>query len=156
MSWHFLGRLGLPIPEDLSDYDLPPHVHVAGIRFFFRAAPALDHEHDFVLDFIRQLANGRYEGRELMRVSVDDHPYLLKAAEKFNEGLVAYSLQLVLNAAIIWAHFHGAVIMDWTSVSARLLGADASSAHDDWFQDLPDPDDQESNRKKQPHIKLNG
>jgi hypothetical protein len=152
-----LRRFGLPIPEDLSAYDLPNPVPVTGIRFFFRAAPALDHEQDFVLDFVRQLANGSYEQRELIRVSYDDHAYLAKAAEKFNEGLAAYALQLVLNAAIIWAHFHGAVIMDWVSISARLLGATASSAHNgDWFQNLPDPDIQKPNYKKQPRIKLHG
>lgn len=149
-----LGQLGLPIPDDVSRYDLPARQHLAGIRFFFRAAPALDHEQDFVLDFIRQLANGNYEHRELLRVIYEDRDYLSKAATKFNEALAAYSLQIVFNAAFVWAQFHEAVIMDWEAISARLLGNDAASASSDWFQELPEPES--TYHKKSPRIKLNG
>ena len=113
-----LSRLGLPIPEDLSAYELPPHEPVAGIRFFFRSAPALDYEHDFVLDFVRQLANGSYERRELMRVGYDDSDYLLKAAEKFNEALAAYSLQLVLKCCHHLGHIF-MVLSSWTGYPFR-------------------------------------
>jgi len=123
-----IKNLGLPIPDNLSDYDLPKQERLEGIRFFFRSAPAFDNEHDVVLGFVRQLSSGAYEHRELMRVSSSDHDYLQAAATRFNQAISAHAISLVLNAALIWSLFHGAVILDWVSVSSRLLGIEAKSS----------------------------
>lgn len=143
-----LTRFGLPIPDELVNFDLPDRENLAGIRFFFRATPAFDNENDFVLDFVRQLVDGSYQQRELIRVSYDDRSYLRKAAEKFNQALEGYSTAMVFNASVIWSSFHGAVVMDWKAVSARLLGVEASSDSDEWYMSLADIDDPESAQKK--------
>ena len=151
-----LQQLGLPVPEDLSAYRQPPREILSGIHFFFCAAPAIDQAGDFVLDFVRQLVHGGYERRELMRVAYPDRDYLMQAADRFNNALSAVALPLVVNAARIWADFHGAVVIDWTPVSARLLSEAVSSSHQDWFMDLPDPDGQPETQSKRRRINLNG
>jgi hypothetical protein len=151
-----LNQLGLPVPDDLSPYPLPVPEALAGIHFFFRAAPAIDQAEEFVLDFVRQLAHGGYERRELMRVAYADWEYLTQAAARFNEALSAVALPLVFRGARIWADFHGAVVMDWSPVSARLLGEAVSSSHHDWFLDLPEPDAKPAPQTKRRRINLNG
>ena len=151
-----LNQLGLPVPEDFPSYRLPPQEALSGIHFFFRAAPAIDQAQEFVLDFVRQLTHGGYERRELIRVAYVDRDYLMKAAARFNTALSAAALPLVFNAAYIWADFHGAVVMDWTPVSARLLGEAVAASHHDWFLDLPDPDRQPATQSKRWRINLNG
>lgn len=148
-----LQKQGLPVPDDLTDYDLPPRQQVSGIRFFFRATPALDNEHNFVLDFVRQLASGSYERRELMRVAYDNRDYLEKASEKLNFALGGYAISMVLNAAIIWAYFHRASVLDWQPVSARLLGEGVSD-NATWFTDIPTTDLPESAQSRRPRISL--
>ena len=151
-----LQQLGLPVPEDLKPYLLPPRETLSGIHFFFRAAPAVDQAQEFVLDFVRQLAHGGYERCELMRVAYPDRDYLMQAVDRLNNALSAVALPQVFNAARIWADFHGAVVMDWTPVSARLLGEAVASSHQDWFMDLADPDAQITRKSKQRRINLNG
>jgi hypothetical protein len=148
-----LQKQGLPVPDDLTSYDLPSREQVSGIQFFFRAAPALDNEHNFVLDFVRQLASGRYERRELMRVAYKHRDYLEKAAKKLNFALGGYAISVVFNATVIWANFHGARILDWEPVSARLLG-EAVSDNTIWFSDKRSNDLQESDQKKRLRINL--
>ena len=75
----------------------------------------------FVLDFVRQLASGRYERRELIRVRHDHQTYLEQAAEKFNTALRADSIAVVFNAALLWSYFHEATVLDWQPISARLV-----------------------------------
>ena len=156
MNWGCSINWGLPVPEDLSSYLLPPRETLSGIHFFFRAAPAIDQAQEFVLDFVRQLAHGGYERRELLRVAYADRDYLMQAADRLNNALSAVALPLVFNAARIWADFHGAVLMDWSPVSARLLGEAVASSHQDWFMDLPDPDTQTTRMSKRRRINLNG
>lgn len=148
-----LLRLALPIPDDLSPYDLPERDTITGIRFFFRAAPAFDNEHDFVLDLIRQGVDGTYERAELMRVHYDNRDYLQKASEKFNQALEGYSSSMVFNATKMWASFHQAVVMPWQAVSARLLGVETSEDSADWYNQLSDPDAAQTPQKK-PRIDL--
>ena len=150
-----LGRFGLPIPSDLIDFNLPAREPVPGIRFFFRAAPAFDDEHDFVLDFVRQRVDGGYERRELMRVQYDDRSYLRKAAERFNDALDGYATAMVVNAAQVWSSFHGAVVMDWEAVSARLLGVETTGDSEDWYLNLAEPDPGQSEKKRK-RIDLSG
>lgn len=150
-----LQRFGLPIPQDLTGFDLPAREPVSGIRFFFRAAPAFDNENDFVLDFVRQLVDGGYERRELMRVQYDDRNYLRKAAERFNDSLDGYATAMVTNAALVWSGFHGAVIMDWEAVSARLLGVETTDDSDDWYLNLADPDQRQPEKTRR-RIDLSG
>ena len=148
-----LFQLGLPIPDDLTPYDLPDRDTVAGVRFFFRAAPAFDNENDVVLDLIRQLVDGTYERAELMRVSYSSRDYLQKVAEKFNQALAGYTSKMVFNAAKVWASFHDAVVMPWQAISARLLGVETSDDSDDWYSQLSDP---EPTIEKKPRIDLGG
>jgi len=143
-----LQRFELPIPQDLTDFDLPAREPVPGIRFFFRAAPAFDNENDFVLDFVRQRVDGAYERRELMRVQYDDRRYLRKAAERFNDALDGYATAMVVNAAQVWSSFHGAIVMDWEAVSARLLGVETTEDSEDWYLNLAEPDQSEKKRKR--------
>lgn len=150
-----LQRFGLPIPQDLADFDLPAREPVPGIRFFFRAAPAFDDENDFVLDFVRQRVDGGYERRELMRVQYDDRSYLRKAAERFNDALDGYATAIVINAALIWSGFHRAIVMDWEAVSARLLGVETTEDSEDWYLNLANPDDAQSEKKRR-RIDLSG
>lgn len=151
-----LERFGLPIPQDLTEFDLPDREAIAGIRFFFRAAPALDNENDFVLDFIRQLVDGGYERREFIRVQYDDRRYLRKAAEKLNQALAGYATSIVFNAARVWSSFHNAVVMDWEAVSARLLGVETAADSDDWYLNLANPDEETEPQKKSRRIDING
>jgi len=151
-----LAQLGLPVPEDLSSYQLSPLEAPSGIHFFFRAAPAIDQAEEFVLDLVRQLAHGGYERREVMRVAYSDRDYLMKAADRFNNALSAVALPTVFNAARIWADFHGAVVMEWTPVSARLLGEGGAASHDEWFVDLPDPGLKSVSPTRRRRINLNG
>lgn len=150
-----LQRFGLPIPQDLADFDLPEREPVPGIRFFFRAAPAFDDENDFVLDFVRQRVDGGYQRRELMRVQYDDRSYLRKAAERFNDALDGYATTMVVNAAQVWSSFHGALVMDWEAVSARLLGVEATEDSEDWYLNLADPNQGQSEKKRR-RIDLSG
>lgn len=150
-----LQRFGLPIPQDLADFDLPAREPVPGIRFFFRAAPAFDDENDFVLDFVRQRVDGGYERCELMRVQYDDRSYLRKAAERFNNALDGYATAIVVNAAQVWSGFHRAIVMDWESVSARLLGVETTEDSEDWYLNLANPDDTQSEKKRR-RIDLSG
>ncbi|MGB7337698.1 MAG: hypothetical protein WBC91_02315 [Phototrophicaceae bacterium] len=150
-----LLRLALPIPDDLSPYDLPERDTVAGVRFFFRAALAFDNEDDVVLDLIRQDVDGTYERAELMRVSYANRDYLQKGAEKFNQALSAYSTHMVFNAAKVWSSFHQAVVMPWQAISARLLGVGISENSDDWYTQLSDPGAGQTQQKK-PRIDLSG
>lgn len=143
-----LQRFELPIPQDLTDFDLPAREPVPGIRFFFRAAPAFDNENDFVLDFVRQRVDGAYERRELMRVQYDDRRYLRKAAERFNDALDGYATAMVVNAAQVWSSFHRAIVMDWEAVSARLLGVETTEDSEDWYLNLAEPDQSEKKRKR--------
>ena len=150
-----IKNIGLPVPENLSAYDLPNQEHIEGIRFFFHASPAFDNEHDYILGFVRQLVDGRYEHRELIRVNSTDRDYLNTAMTRFNQASTSYAIPLVLNAAIVWATFHGAVVMDWVSVSSRLLGADSETSDTtEWFKDAVDIP--ESSKKKRRGIKRNG
>lgn len=142
-----LQRFGLPIPLDLHDFELPDRDPITGIRFFFRAAPAFDNENDFILDFVRQRVDGGYERRELMRVQYDDRSYLRKAAERLNQALDGYVTALVINAALVWSSFHGAVVMDWEAVSARLLGVETTADSGDWYMNLANPDEAEPKKK---------
>ncbi|MEO1666710.1 MAG: hypothetical protein AAFU54_18880 [Chloroflexota bacterium] len=157
-----LKNIGLPIPTDLTPYDLPDRERVTGIRFFFFTCPAFDNEHDYVLGFVRQLSNGSYEHREVMSVGLDDRDYLDAAATKFNAALKSYSVSVVFNASVVWSSFHGGVVLDWTSVSSRLVGVDSDSSENTaWFQedtvfDLPDPDETKTRKKKKRRISLNG
>ena len=148
-----LFQLGLPIPDDLTAYDLPDRDTVAGVRFFFRAAPAFDNENDVVLDLIRQVVDGTYERAELMRVSYSNRDYLQKVAEKFNQALANYTSKMVFNAAKVWASFHDAVVMPWQAVSARLLGVETNEDSDDWYSQLSNP---EPTIEKKPRINLGG
>ncbi|MEM9955371.1 MAG: hypothetical protein AAF846_27455 [Chloroflexota bacterium] len=148
-----LLRLGLPIPHHLNPYDLPDREMIAGIRFFFRAAPAFDNEHDFVLDLIRQGVDGTYERAELMRVHYDNRDYLQKAREKLNQALAGYSSSMVFNAAKVWASFHEAVVMPWQAVSARLLDVETSADSEDWYSPSSDLDLAQPKSKK-PRIDL--
>lgn len=123
-----LQSIGLPIASDLSQYDLPHRERIEGIRFFFHVASAFDNEHDHVLGFARQLSNGSYEHKELLRMSSSDRDYLNTASDRLNQALVAYAVPVVFNAARIWSGFHSGVVMDWTSVSSRLLGVESEHA----------------------------
>lgn len=150
-----LQVLGLPIPEDLGDFDLPERETLAGIRFFFRAAPAFDDEHAVVLDLVRQRVEGGYERREILRVAFSDRQYARRAAEKFNHALEGHGIPVVLNAARVWSLFHGGVVMDWEPISARLLGGEPSS-DEAWYLTLADPDETTEAKKKRWGIKLDG
>jgi hypothetical protein len=131
-----LKDLGLPIPEDLSDFDLPDQERIEGIRFFFHTDSAFDNEHDRVLGFVRQLSNGSYEHRELMRVSSGDRDYLDKAALKLNQALSTNAVAFVFNASLVWSAFHGAMILHWVAVSSKLLGFDSETTDTIGFQDI--------------------
>lgn len=147
-----LQSIGLPIPHNLSDYDLPCQGQIEGIRFFFQSACAFDNEHDYVLSFVRQLSSGSYEHRELMRVSSSDQDYLDTASSRLNQALTAYSVSVVFNAAHIWSDFHGGVVMDWTSVSSRLLGLESENTETStWLQeslDLPHTDEKKGKKRR--------
>ncbi|MEL6308269.1 MAG: hypothetical protein AAFR81_23795 [Chloroflexota bacterium] len=150
-----LLRFGLPVPSDLTDFDLPERALLNGISFYFRAAPSFDTAHEFVLDCIRQRVDGEYERCELMRVHYEDRSYLRKAAEKLNQALGGYGTVMVFNAARVWSGFHGAVVMDWEAVSARLLGVDTHTDSDDWYLNLGEPD-QDVPMKRKRRIDLSG
>lgn len=153
-----LKNIGLPIPDDLAAYDLPDRERVEGIHFFFHTSPAFDNEYDYVLGFVRQLVDGRYEHREIIRMNASDREYLDAAMTRFNQASASYATPLVLNAAFIWATFHGAVVMDWVAVSSRLLGVESESSATTWFQDSVDIPDPASTtpKKKRRRIKRNG
>jgi hypothetical protein len=155
-----LLELGFPVSDNLSEYDLPEREEISGVKFFFRAAPALDNEHNFVLDFVRQLVDGTYERREIMRVVYedDDRAYLRTAASELNDALLSHSTDVVFNAAKVWSRFHSAVVMDWSPISSRLLGINSGS-DDMWYEDLDDTDVEdisETGRKRKIRIDLNG
>lgn len=120
-----LKNIGLPVPDNLSDYDLPKQERIEGVRFFFHSASAFNNEHDHVLGFVRQLSSGAYEHKELMRVAASDRDYLDLASRRLTQALTTNAVPTVLNASIIWSAFHNAVVMDWTSVSSRLLGVES-------------------------------
>jgi len=147
-----LKHMGLPIPDNLADYDLPNPEQPTGVRFFFLSSPAFDSEHDAVLGFVRQVSSGAYEHRELMRVELSDKDYLDAATSRFNQALTANAVSLVLNAAFIWSLFHGAVILDWVSVSSRVLGVAAvTAATAAEFQgnvELSEPDNNKKTRRR--------
>jgi len=153
-----LQNVGLPIAPDLSQYDLPNQERIEGVRFFFHSASAFDNEHDYVLGFARQLSSGSYEYREVLRMSSSDRDYLDTASDRLNQAVTAYSVQVVFNASRIWSDFHGGVVMDWTSVSSRLLGLESENSETSaWFQetvDIPDPDAKKT--KKRRSLKRNG
>ena len=153
-----LQSIGLPIAGNLSQYDLPNQERVDGIRFFFHSASALDNEHDHVLGFARQLSSGSYEHRELIRMSSSDRDYLDAASNRLNQALTGYSVAVVFNASRIWSDFHGGVVMDWTSVSSRLLGVESENSETSpWFQDsIEIPDPQASKQKKRRSVKRKG
>jgi|GEM_PF-2812254 len=147
-----LQSIGLPVAQDLSKYDLPDQERIEGIRFFFHSAPAFDNEHDHVLGFARQLSSGSYEHRELLRMSSSDQDYLHTASTRLNQALSAYSVHVVFNACRVWSDFHGGVVMDWTSVSSRLLGVESENSETSaWFQesvDMPDPDEKKTKKRR--------
>ncbi len=152
-----LQSIGLPVPKDLSKYDLPDQERIEGIRFFFHSAPAFDNDHAHVLGFARQLSSGSYEHRELLRMSSSNQDYLNTASARLNQALSAYSVHVVFNACRVWSDFHGGVVMDWTSVSSRLLGAESENSETSaWFQesDIRDPDEKKT--KKRRRLKRNG
>ncbi|MEO1164825.1 MAG: hypothetical protein AAFV98_13630 [Chloroflexota bacterium] len=150
-----LLRFGLPVPDDLSAFDLPERVALSGIRFYFRAAPSFDNAHECVLDFVRQVVDGGYERCELMRVQYEDRRYLRRAAKRLNQALAGYGTAMVFNAAVVWSHFHGAVVMDWEAVSARLLGVETGDDSDAWYLNLSEPDTRPPTKKMR-RIDLSG
>ena len=99
--------------------------------------------------------DGGYERRELMRVQYDDRNYLRKAAERFNDALDGYATAMVVNAAQVWSSFHGAVVMDWEAVSTRLLGVETTGDSEDWYLNLAEPE-QSQTEKKRKRIDLSG
>lgn len=131
-----LKDIGLPVPDDLKGYDLPEQQRVQGVRFYFLATSAFDNEHDTVLGLVRQLSNGSYEHREIMRVDSSDQDYLSQATTQLNQALSVYAVPLVLNASFVWSAFHGAVILDWIAVSSKLLGINSTDADTVDFEEL--------------------
>lgn len=145
-----LKNMGLPVPDNLSDYDLPQQERIEGIRFFFHSAPAFNNEHDHVLGFVRQLSSGAYEHKELMRVAASDRDYLNLASSRLTQALTANAVPTVLNASLIWSAFHGAIVMDWISVSSRLLGVESETS-EAWFQQsvgIPHPDENKTRKRR--------
>lgn len=153
-----LQSIGLPIAKDLSQYDLPHQERIEGIRFFFHSAPAFDNEHDHVLGFARQLSSGSYEHREVLRMSSSDRDYLNTASLRLTQALTAYAVAVVFNAARIWSDFHGGVVMDWISVSSRLLGLESESSETSvGFQDSVEQSDPNATKgKKRRRVKRKG
>lgn len=117
---HFLQTHGFPVPDAIADH--PPSVPPpAGVRFWCRVASAFDAADVCVLDLIRQLANGKYERLELLRVDATQQAYLVTAAERFNAGLDVASLTVVYAAARLWAHCHGSPIGEWQAIAAQFV-----------------------------------
>lgn len=120
-----LQAVGLPLPADLNAYLLPALTPLAASgQFFFWVGELPELPGSVILNLIRCRPAGTLERAELMRAAPDDSWYLLRAAETFNAALNTYDIDLVFNAAKLWASFHdGAVIMPFVSVAAEVITA---------------------------------
>jgi len=118
-----LQVMGLPLPADLTASLLPVMTsiaHSAQVSFWTGSVPELPAS--IVLNLVRHLPSAGWERAELMRSAHEDGWYLLRAAETFNAALEVYHVDVVFNAAKLWASFHeGALVLPFVAVSAEII-----------------------------------
>jgi len=118
-----LQSMGLPLPADLDAYLLPVTTSLASsgqVSFWTGSVPELPGS--LGLNLVRRLPSGGWERAELMRSAPEDGWYLLKAAEAFNAAFEAYPVDVVFNAAKLWASFHdGAVVLPFVTVASEII-----------------------------------
>lgn len=120
-----LQALGLPLPTYLDRYLLPALTPLAASgQFSFWAGEIPELPDSMVLNLIRTRPSGVLERAELMRATSEDTWYLHRAAKALNRGLEMYGIDLVFNAAKLWASFHeGAVVLPFVAVTAEVIAA---------------------------------
>jgi len=118
-----LQSMGLPLPTDLDAYLLPVMTAMANsgqVSFWTGSVPELPGS--MILNLVRHLPSAGWERAELMRSAPEDGWYLLRAAEAFNAALDTYGIDLVFNAAKLWASFHaGAVGQPFLPIASEVL-----------------------------------
>ncbi|MEO0561110.1 MAG: hypothetical protein AAF125_03295 [Chloroflexota bacterium] len=121
VEYQLLRDRGFPLPDVDGDVRLPEIAAFVSHEFYFRVATALDDDDSYVLYVVRRRDGFPYERVDLMRVSSDHVDYIEQAAVHFEEMLDLHETLLVYRSALLWAQFHGGVILGWYAVNKVLL-----------------------------------
>jgi len=120
-----IRQMNFPVQEEYSRYPLPPRESLVqtGTRFWFRAGSPPEENAVAALDLIRFCPDGHYHRRELLRVANVDSWFVERAAQEFNRALDGYGVEVVFNAARLWASFSRGVTLAWETVTANWVNS---------------------------------
>jgi hypothetical protein len=120
-----IRQMNFPVQDEYGSFPLPPRESLAqtGARFWFRSGAPPDDEAVATLNLIRFRTNGNYHRRELLRVAREDSWFTERAADEFNRALDGYGVDVVFNAARLWASFSSGVTLPWQAVAADFVNA---------------------------------
>jgi hypothetical protein len=123
-----IQQMNFPARDEYKGFPLPLREALAQTRarFWFRNGAPPDDTDVAVLDLIRFRANGDYHRRELLRVSDEDSWFVERAADEFNRALDGYGVDVVFNAARLWASFSSGITLPWQAVAADFANATKS------------------------------
>jgi hypothetical protein len=124
-----IRQMNFPVTKDYDNFPLPQRESLSqtGTRFWFRSGAPPDNNAVTVLDLIRFRANGDYDRRELLRVAPVDSWFVEQPAQEFNRALDGYGVDVVFNAARLWASFSEGVTLSWEAVDADFVNEPQST-----------------------------